>query len=108
MRRKADAVKNVYQKSTQSGVLVSEGIKTRNANSEQRESVLEWITEKKEKRSVDDLDETGNKYFISEDGRLFATLGVETSLDDPIVSAIINTKVPQANLADPAVGKDAE
>ncbi len=38
----------------------------------------------------------GSKYFISEDGRLFATLGPDMSLDAPLVYTLVHAQMPKA------------
>jgi hypothetical protein len=89
----ADTIKQQYNKLVNAGMLLSEGVKNRHAGSGQRTSVMEWVCEK---RSASEQREIGSKYFISEDGRLYAMLGADVSLDSPLMPSIVNTTVAKA------------
>lgn len=84
-----------YAAAARSGVIVSEGIVNTEKADNERASVIQWMTSTSNNRQKDRY-AIGTKYFLSEDGRLYAKLGKETSLDDPLVKCIINTKVPTA------------
>lgn len=92
----ADTVKQQYSKLVNAGMLLSEGLKNRHAGSAQRTSVLEWICEKRSASVENEQREIGSKYFISEDGRLYAMLGADVSLDSPLMPSIVNTTVAKA------------
>jgi hypothetical protein len=87
--------KQTYDDASREGMLVTEGIPVDAKATDQRQSVLQWISSKSNDRRVNRF-VTGSKYFISETGRLYAQLGNNTPLDDPLVKCIINTKVPAA------------
>jgi hypothetical protein len=84
-----------YEAVSQSGIIVSEGVAGTEKPDNERASVIQWLSGKSNNRQQD-LYVAGSKYFISEEGRLYAQLGKETSLDDPLVKSIINTQVPTA------------
>lgn len=92
----ADTVRQQYSKLVNAGILLSEGLKRRNAGSAQRTSVMEWICEKRSASPENEQKEIGSKYFISEDGRLFAMLGADVPLDSPLMPSIVNTTVVKA------------
>jgi len=92
----ADTITRQYSKLVNEGMLLSEGLKRRNAGSTQRTSVIEWICEKRSASAENERKEIGSKYFISEDGRLYATLGADVSLDSPLMPSIVNTPVAKA------------
>jgi hypothetical protein len=57
--------------------------------------VIQWITSRSNNRQADRY-ATGSKYFIAEDGRLYAQAGKDVNLDAPIIKSIINVNVPKA------------
>jgi hypothetical protein len=89
-------VRSSMSKAIDSGMIVTAGIAARRQNSPERESVVEWISEKRRASAESELKEAGSKYFISEDGRLYAMLGPDMSLDNPLISSIVNAVVPKA------------
>lgn len=88
--------RSMMSKVIDKGMVVTEGIAARKQNSPQRESVLEWISEKRRASVESEQKEAGSKYFISEDGRLYATLGADMSLDSPLMPSIVNTTLAKA------------
>jgi hypothetical protein len=84
-----------YAAASRSGIIVSEGIASTEKADNERASIIQWMTGKSKNRQQDHY-AIGAKYFLSEEGRLYAHLGKETSLDDPLVKCIVNTKVPVA------------
>jgi hypothetical protein len=95
-----------YDSVSQSGVIVSEGIAGTEMPDNERASMIQWLSGKSNDRQQDRF-VTGSKYFLSEEGRLYAQLGIETSLDDPLIKCIINTNVPAAGFKeDTMIKKD--
>jgi hypothetical protein len=92
----ADTITRQYSKLVNAGMLLSEGLKRRKAGSTQRTSVIEWICEKRSAAAENEQKEIGSKYFISEDGRLYAMLGADVPLDSPLMPSIVNTTVAKA------------
>ncbi|MBO9205409.1 MULTISPECIES: thioredoxin domain-containing protein [Niastella] len=90
------AVRSAISKVMDSGMIVTEGIASRKENSSQRESVMEWISEKRRISAESEQNEVGSKYFISEDGRLYVMLGADVSFDSPLMMSIVNARVAKA------------
>jgi hypothetical protein len=86
-----------YSEASRLGVIVTEGIKANEKADNERASIIQWMTGRSNDRQKDRY-AVGAKYFLSEEGRLYAHLGKATSLDDPLVKCIINTKVPTARM----------
>lgn len=82
-----------YQGLTANGIVCTQGMTMRDS-SDPKSDVLAWITGMKNGASADAAP-TGSKYFISEDGTLYATLGPEISLDYAIVYSMVNMQVPK-------------
>jgi hypothetical protein len=87
--------KDAYNEATRSGITVTEGLVSTDTIANERASVVQWVTGKNNDRRADRY-ATGSKYFLSEEGRLYAQLGRDISLDDRIVQNIMNTNVPKA------------
>jgi len=90
-----DAYKQTYGEVSQQGIIISEGLTNAGTTTDERESVMQWLTSKSNDRRQDRYT-TGSKYFLSEDGRLYAQLGAAISLDDRVVQNIVNAAVPRA------------
>ena len=84
-----------YADASRSGVIVSGGIASSEKPDNERAAIIQWMTSKSNNRQQDRY-AVGSKFFLSEEGRLYAQLDKQTSLDDPLVKCIINTKVPTA------------
>lgn len=91
----ADFYKNTYNDASKEGLMVTTGISIDNKAADERESTIQWLTAKSDNRQADRYT-TGSKYFLSEDGRLYAQLEKAINLDAPIVQSIINVMVPKA------------
>ncbi|WP_160715070.1 hypothetical protein [Chitinophaga solisilvae] len=74
----------------EAGVVFTAGF-PRTGTKDPRQSVLEWLTGRMP--SI-----TGSKYFISEDGRLYAHLGPDIPLDLPLVRGIVLAAVPKSHI----------
>jgi len=90
-----DFYKNTYNDASKEGITITTGISIDNKAADERESTIQWLTAKNNNRQADRY-ATGSKYFLSEDGRLYAQLEKGISLDAPIVKSIINVIVPKA------------
>lgn len=87
--------KETYAETSRDGITISEGFQPAEKVDSERASVIQWISGKNNNRQLDRY-ATGSKYFLSEDGRLYAQLGKDVSLDDRIIQNIVNTHVPKA------------
>jgi hypothetical protein len=86
---------SAYGEASRSGVIVSEGIAGTEKTDNERASMIQWMTTKSNSRQQDRY-AVGAKFFLSEEGRVYAQLGKEIGLDDPIIKCLVNTKVPTA------------
>jgi hypothetical protein len=93
----ADSLQALYDSLSTAGVVLTSGMLTPPSDTTDRwKALLYWMTGKSLGRNMEG-GATGRKYFISEDGRLYAVLGTETSLDDPVTDFVVNTQVPTRN-----------
>lgn len=86
-----------YGDASRLGVIVTEGISAGEKVENERASMIQWMSTRSDNRQQDRY-VVGTKYFLSEEGRLYAQLGKGTSLDDPLVKCIVNTQVPTARM----------
>jgi hypothetical protein len=95
---------STYDEASRLGIIVTEGIKASEKAENERASIIQWMTGRSNSRQQDRY-AVGSKFFLSEEGRMYAQLGKATSLDDPIVKCIINTKVPATKMPTPKTQK---
>jgi glutathione peroxidase-family protein len=75
------------------GITLTEGINTRKAAGVSQSPLMQWLTDiKKNRHFNNDAEGVGQKFFISETGRLFAVMGASTSLQSPIIDRIVHSK----------------
>lgn len=56
--------------------------------------VLQWLTNRKQNGHFDrEVTSPGQKFFVSENGKLYAVIGPEKHLDAPIIAKIVKTTV---------------
>ena len=88
-------IKKAYKQLIENGMILTEGMHTRKSAGEQQSPLLKWLTDKGSNGHFDmDVSSPGQKFFVSEQGRLYGVLGAETSLDGRIIDKICNTTVP--------------
>lgn len=81
---KADII-NSYQKS---GILITDVMSSRKGNGQS--PVMKWLTNKSENGHFDvDVKGPGQKFFVNEQGKLYAVLG-QLPLSSPFISKIVN------------------
>lgn len=74
------------------GFTLAEGMKTRRAAGAQQSPLMQWLTDVKKNRHFNnDAEGVGQKFFVSESGRLFAVMGSRTSLQSPIIDRIVRS-----------------
>lgn len=88
---------STYAEASRLGVIVTDGIKANEKADNERAAVIQWMTGRSNNRQQDRY-AAGSKFFLSEQGKMYAQLGKGTSLDDPLIKCIINTKVPTAKM----------
>lgn len=94
--KKEDAaqLKNRYRQSG-AGIVIAEGMKVKRG--EGQSPLLQWLTNKDLNHHFDqDVEEVGSKFFVSEDGELYAVMGSRTALTSPLMDRIV-TRSPAKN-----------
>lgn len=72
-------------------VLLTAGMYTQKASGASQSELLSWLTEKgRNTHFNDDVKGPGQKFFISETGRLYAVLPPQASLSHPIMDRIVH------------------
>lgn len=57
-------------------------------------SLLQWLTNRKQNGHFDrDVTSPGQKFFVSENGKLYAVIGPEKHLDAPLIAKIVKANV---------------
>jgi glutathione peroxidase len=96
--RKAD-VMAIYQNT---GILITDVIRARKGNGQS--PLMKWLTNKNENGHFDmDAKGPGQKFFVNEQGKLYAVLG-QLSLSSPFINKIVNA-TEGGQQAVPAKGK---
>jgi glutathione peroxidase len=79
------AIKTIYQNT---GILVTDGMRSRKGNGQS--PLMKWLTNKNENGHFDmDAKGPGQKFFVNEQGTLYAVLG-QLSLSSPFINKIVN------------------
>jgi glutathione peroxidase len=93
------AIKTMYQNT---GILVTDGMRSRKGNGQS--PLMKWLTNKNENGHFDmDAKGPGQKFFVNEQGKLYAVLG-QLSLSSPFINKIVNVTAGNEQ-AFPAKGK---
>jgi glutathione peroxidase len=87
----ATALKAMY---SNTGIVLTEGMHTKKTSGANQSLLMKWLTDKSRNYHYDmDAQGIGQKFFVSEQGSLFAVLVPQTSLQHPIVNSIVHTSV---------------
>jgi glutathione peroxidase-family protein len=82
-------IQEMYKDNIVAGMLLSAGMYVRKAAGSSQHALAQWLSNKDFNEHYDeDIDGTGKKFFVSGQGVLYAVLGSDVSLDDPIVDKI--------------------
>ncbi|HEY8401161.1 MAG TPA: hypothetical protein VIK89_07865 [Cytophagaceae bacterium] len=77
-------------------LVLTEGMQVRKAAGEDQSALLQWLTDKTKNGHFNmDAWGVGHKYFIGEEGRLFAVMPAKTKLSESIIDRIVNSGLPQ-------------
>jgi len=77
--------------------ILSGSMKVKKAAKEKQSPIFQWLTAKGKNRHFDqDVKDAGHKYFIDEKGELYAVIGPEIPLSNPIIDKILS-KVSNVN-----------
>jgi glutathione peroxidase len=87
----ASAIKSLYNNT---GIILTEGMYTKKTSGTNQSAIMKWLTDKNRNYHYDmDVQGIGQKFFVSEKGSLFGVLVPQTSLQHPIVNAIVHANV---------------
>lgn len=89
------SAQNGYGNLPGTGITLTQGIGDTDSVAGPRGALLKYLSRKSRNRQVDRFAE-GSKYFLSEQGRLFAQLDKAGSLDSRVADYIVQTIVPGA------------
>lgn len=74
--------------------LITEGMKVKKDSSEKQTPIFKWLTNKDKNKHFDnDVRGVGHKFFVDESGELYAVLGPEIRLDNPVIDRILSKPV---------------
>lgn len=77
--------------SKQPNILITEGMKVKKNAGEGQTALFKWLTNKdKNKHFNQDVRGVGHKFFVDEDGKLYAVMGPEIKLDNPVIHRILS------------------
>lgn len=85
------AVKALYKETWNLNLLIAEGMHTRKTGDNAQSSLIMWLTQKNRNLHFDkDVSGVGQKFFIDEDGDLYAVIGPEIPLTHRVIDKIVN------------------
>jgi hypothetical protein len=85
-----------YAGAIDAGLFITTG-STEGDNSDARQSTLKWLSNRNINNRQTETTLPGSKYFLSKQGKMYAQLGPQASLDSKMADNIIKTKVPGEN-----------
>lgn len=85
-------VKNMY-KNQRPNFILAEGMRVKKSARSNQAELFQWLTNKTKNRHFDlDVEGVGQKYFVDENGELYAVLGPQVKLSSEIIHKILNRK----------------
>lgn len=86
---KENDIKKMYKQDRNSDIILTEGMNAKKGSGQSL--LLQWLTDKdKNKRFNNDVRGVGYKFFVDEEGKLYATIGPEIHLSNPVFVKILN------------------
>ncbi len=83
-------IKKLYE-NMKPGFFITEGIKVKKASGNEQSTLLQWLTNKDKNRHFDnDAQGIGQKFFVDEAGELYAVMGPQTKLSNPVIDRILS------------------
>jgi glutathione peroxidase len=81
-------IKTMYQNT---GIVVTESMSSRKGNGQS--PLMKWLTNKDENGRFDrDIEGPGQKYFVNEQGKLYAVFSGRLSLSSPFINKVVNAR----------------
>ena len=85
----SSAIQSLY---SNMGIILTEGMYSRKTSGAIQAPFMRWLTDRTKNRHFDnDVQGIGQKFFVSESGRLFAVIAAATSLSFPFIDRIVHT-----------------
>lgn len=82
-----DRLKEIYRGAT--NIIIAEGMKVKKGSGQS--SLFQWLTSKDQNRHFDqDVRGIGNKFFVDEEGELYAVLGPNLKITNPLMDRILS------------------
>lgn len=84
----ASSIQSMYNSM---GIILTGGMYTKKSAGSNQSSLMKWLTDKTKNMHFDnDSNGIGQKFFVTESGRLFAVMPGQTSLQNPIIDKIVH------------------
>lgn len=92
LQRKENEIRKMYKQDRNSGIIITEGLNAKKGSDQS--PLLQWLTDKESnKRFNNDIRGIGYKFFVDEGGRLYAVIGPEIPLGNPIFAKILSKPI---------------
>jgi glutathione peroxidase-family protein len=84
-------LKKLYKQDRNIDILITEGVKVKKGSGTAQAELMKWLTDYKRNGHFDtDVQGAGDKFFVSETGKLYAVLSPQMSLFGRAMTAIVN------------------
>jgi glutathione peroxidase len=81
-------------KDHKSNFLLAEGMKVKKAAGKEQSALFQWLTNKNKNRHFDaDVQGVGHKFFVDETGDLYAVMGPQIKLSNPVIERILSRQM---------------
>lgn len=89
-KKNDNKIKKMYE-NPKNTFLITEGMRVKKDSSEKQTPIFKWLTNKDNNKHFDnDVRSVGHKFFVDESGELYAVLGAEIRLDNPVIYRILS------------------
>lgn len=89
----AQLVKELYA-AQPSGFIIAGGMKVKKTSASGQSPLFQWLTDRHRNRYFDrDVKGTGDKFFIDENGELYAVVGSQVKLSGPLAAKMLSKPV---------------
>jgi glutathione peroxidase len=86
-------LKNLYKNQAPNFIL-SEGIRVKKTSGSSQSLVFQWLTDKERNGHFNtDVQGPGHKFFVNEQGVLYAVIGARTKLTHPVIDKILSKQL---------------
>lgn len=93
-KTQADSLKKLY-KDHKSNFILADGMQVKKSEDGKQGTLFQWLTIKERNRHFNqDADGVGQKFFIDELGTLYAVIGSQIKLSNPVINRILSRPLP--------------